>query len=205
MANKNPKMIVFNFNPWKKHLQDCAIRAISGATGLSYKEVCKKLGVSFKNGYGLIRDNGIDLDVIEEKFSDYFDIVEDYYDNHDFVPDEYVGSKEDASMRKFEELNGINAISKTTLNDFCDEFAGQGRFLVGLVGNPEAENKAVRNHKDGHIVYVNLDRRSKRQGFVDIYDAGEMLVDSYMRVAKREPKDSPKHWKYDFDRHEFIV
>ena len=32
-----------------------------------------------------------------------------------------------------------------------------------------------------------------------------MLVDAYMRVIKKEPANSPLHWKYDKEKHEFIV
>lgn len=202
---KNPKWIYFNFNPWKAHIGDCAIRAISAATGLDYREVCKKLGVSYKNGHGLIRDTGIDLNDIYKVFGDYFDIVEDYYDNYAFTPDEFKGSKEDEEMRRFDELHGIDAVSKTTLNDFCDEFAGQGKFLVGLVGNPEAKIPQYRNKNAGHIVYVNLSPNAKRQGFVDNFDSGELLVDAYMRLNKVEPKSSPKHYKYDMKNHKFVL
>lgn len=201
----NPNWVNFNYNPWRKHLSDCAIRAISGATGLDYREVCKQLGVSYKNGQGLIRNTGIDLDDIEERFGEYFDIVEDYYDNYNFVPDEFKGSDEDIAMQKFDALNGIGAVSKTTLNDFCKEFAGQGKFLVGLVGNPNAKNPIIKNVNDGHIVYANLDHSAKKPGFVDVFDAGEMLVDSYMRVARREPANSPRHWKFDLKQKRFIV
>lgn len=78
--------------------------------------------MSYKKGKGLIRDTGIDLDKIEEIFSEYFDIVEDFYDNYDFVPDEMKDSKENIELQKFDMLNGINAVSKTTLNDFIDMF-----------------------------------------------------------------------------------
>lgn len=202
---KNPKQIYFNFNPWKAHIADCAIRAISGATGLDYREVCKQLGVSYKKGKGLIREIGIDLNDIKEKFNDYFDIVEDYYENYEFTPDEFKGSDEDLEMRKFEELQGIDAVSKTTLNEFCDEFAGQGKFLVGLVGNPKAKEPKLRNKANGHIVYVNLSPNASRQGFVDTFDSGDMLVDSYMRLKKVEPKSSPRHFKYDMDTHQFVL
>ena len=80
--------------------------------------------MSYKNGKGLIRDTGIDLNDIEEVFDEYFDVVEDYYDNYDFVPDECKGSDEDLEMKRFEAMNDIDAVSKTTLNDFCEEFAG---------------------------------------------------------------------------------
>ena len=202
---KNLKWINFNFNPWKAYTGDCAVRAISGATCLDYREVCKQLGVSYKNGKGLIRDIGIDLDDIKSKFNDYFDIVEDYYENFEFTPDEFKGSKEDKAMRKFDELQGIGAVSNTTLNEFCDEFAGQGKFLVGLVGNPNAKNPKLRNKDDGHIVYVNLSPNARRQGFIDTFDAGDMLVDSYMRLKKTEPKSSPRHFKYDMNKHQFML
>lgn len=204
MAN-NRHHVNFNFNPWKQRINDCAIRAVSGATGLDYREVCKRFGVSYKNGKGLIRGTGIDLNDIEEVFDEYFDVVEDYYDNYDFVPDEFKGSDEDLEMKRFEAMNDIDAVSKTTLNDFCEEFAGQGKFLVSGVSNPNAKDPIIRNKNFGHIVYVNLSKNAKHPGFVDIGDSGEMLVDAYMRVAKTEPKDSPKHWKYDYENHKFIL
>lgn len=95
MKEKNPYWIFFNFNPWKQHIGDCAIRAISAATGLDYREVCNRLGVSYANGKGLIRDKGIGLRAIEKKFKEYFDIIEDFYDNYEFVPDDMKGSEED--------------------------------------------------------------------------------------------------------------
>lgn len=44
-----------------------------------------------------------------------------------------------------------------------------------------------------------------KHGFIDSWDSGEMLVDSYMRVKKFEPANSPKHWRYDREKHKFIV
>ena len=32
-----------------------------------------------------------------------------------------------------------------------------------------------------------------------------MLVDAYMRVVKREPLSSPYHWKFDKEKHAFIL
>ena len=78
--------INFNYNPWKAHVGDCAIRAVVAATGLDYREVCKRFHVSYVNGKGLRRDTGIGLDKIEQTFSEYFDIVEDFYDNGDVAP-----------------------------------------------------------------------------------------------------------------------
>lgn len=200
----NPYLIKFNFNPWKANVGDCAIRAIVAATGLDYRAVCKQLGVSYKKGRGLIRDTGIDLQEIEIVFSDYFDIIEDFYDNNEFVPDEMRGSKEDLELAKFDLLNDIDAVSRTTLNEFIEMYRGNGTFLVSLDRNPEAKNVSARR-EGGHIVCVKCNPRLKKQGFIDTWDSGEMLVDAYMRVAKTEPKDSPLHWKYDREKHQFIV
>ena len=98
MANKNPRWINFNFNCYGKHISDCAIRAVVAATGLDYREVCKRFGVSYVKGKGLRRDTGINLDDIEEKFAEYFDIIEDYYDNFAFVPDEFKDSPENDEL-----------------------------------------------------------------------------------------------------------
>ena len=98
MASKNPRWINFNFNPWKKNISDCTIRAVVAATGLDYREVCKRFGVSYVKGKGLRRDTGINLDDIEEKFAEYFDIIEDYYDNFTFVPDEFKDSPENDEL-----------------------------------------------------------------------------------------------------------
>ena len=89
LAMASKYFIKFNFNPWKQAtVDDCAVRAVSGATGLSYKEVCRRYGVAYKNGYGLIRKTGINLEDIKEKFDEYFDVVEDFFEDMDFVPDE---------------------------------------------------------------------------------------------------------------------
>ena len=61
----NNKWFNMNFNPWQVRAPDCAIRAIVAATGLDYREVCRRFGVSWKNGRGMIRDSGIDLDDIK--------------------------------------------------------------------------------------------------------------------------------------------
>ena len=201
---QNPRWIKTNYNPYGKRIGDCAIRAIVAATGLDYREVCKRLGVAFTKGKGLRRDTGIELEDIKQKFSDYFDIVEDYCDNNAFVPDEYKDSNANDEMNQFDIDNDISLVSGDTLNDFCDYFDGQGTFLVSLDYNPKSSNPAI-SRPGGHIVCARLSPKAKRRGFIDNWDSGEMLVDAYMRVVKMEPKDSLLHWKYDYDKKQFIV
>lgn len=98
----NPKRLHFNFNPWGKFLPDCSIRAISAATGLDYRVVCNMLKYKWKNGYGLMRERGASMEHIKQVFNEYFDIIEDFYENFNFVPDEFKGSKEDEEMKRFE-------------------------------------------------------------------------------------------------------
>ena len=68
----------FNFNPWKQRIGDCAIRSISIAINMSYVEVCKAFHVKWKNGLGLVRDTGIELEDIKNTFDDYFSSVVDF-------------------------------------------------------------------------------------------------------------------------------
>ena len=202
---KNPKWIIFNYNPWGKRIGDCAIRAISAATGLSYKEVCKRLKMACKNGYGLVRDTGVSIQDVKNKFSQYFDVVEDYYENYVFVPDEFKGTIYDKRADAIDKELGIDAVTNTTLDNFIDEFENQGTFIVGLVGNPNAPaGYPYRSRSDGHFVCVKC-FPGKKQGFIDMFDCGPMLVDSFMRVKKQEPTNSPYHWKYDREQRKFIV
>jgi len=188
-----------NFNPWQKNIDDCAIRAVSAATGLNYKEVCKKFKIKYKNGYGIVRQTGVDIDYIHSIFNEYFDVVEDYYENNMFIPDEM--SQEDIDL--IGALDDGSLASGMTLNDFIDMFEGQGVFLVGLQENLKAKSENARH--GGHIVCANLNKSNRTPCFYDTWNSGEMLVDMYMRVKRREPKDSPKHYKYDKATHRIVI
>lgn len=73
----------FNFNKYGMHIPDCAVRSVVAATGLDYDIACKMYGCSFKRGHGLIRNSGIALEDIKQKFNSYFDIVVDFNDDFD--------------------------------------------------------------------------------------------------------------------------
>lgn len=200
---KSQYWIKFNYNPWKAKISDCVIRSVVAATGLDYREVCKRLGVSWKYGRGLIRDTGIDLEDVKRVFGKYFDIIEDFTDNYAFVPDEFKDSHQNDELRALELKYGItNDSSGITLHEFIEQFKNQGLFIVSCVGNPDAVDTYSR--QGGHLVCVQC-ISGKKQGFIDTWNSSEMLVDAYMRVIKREPKNSPLHWKYDNEKHAFIV
>ena len=198
----NKHWIKCNYNPWHQNIGDCVIRAVSAGTGLDYREVCKRLHVSYKNGHGLIRDTGINLEDVEEVFGEYFDIIENFYNNNDFVPDEFKDTWINHDMEQFEIANGINEPTGLTLNEFVDLYKDQGTFLVSLIRNPEVKNIPM-GIKDGHIVCVKC--KGKNQGFIDTWNSGDLLVDEFMRVKKKEPTTSPLHWKYDYEQRKFIV
>jgi hypothetical protein len=69
---------------------------------MDYRAVCKNLNVSWKAGTGLIRKTGIDLNDVKRIFDEYFDIVEDYIDDFNFVPDEFKNSKFNDDIVAFE-------------------------------------------------------------------------------------------------------
>lgn len=193
MEQKTRQLIkFFSYNPWGAKIGDCAIRAICAAIGLRYELVCKELGVSWKRGKGLIRDTGIDLELIKSKFDEYFDKVEDYAEE---LPPELLDDPAftraqvlDAALGVDEETAGI------TLAEFLELYRGQGTFLVGLVGNPDAENPNAR--KGGHIVCAKC-FKGKQPFAIDSWRSEEMIVDAFMRVKKTIPKDDPRHWVWD--------
>ncbi len=178
-----------NFNPWNKFIGDCAIRAITAATYMSYTEVCRRLGVAWKTGLGLIRDSGIELDDIKEKFDEYFDVVQDFIDDQLFVPDEFRDTYQAKMADDIDAELGLESRSGITLAEFMEVYSGQGVFLVGLTGNPTAAKRAARD--GGHIVAVYLNP-GKTHLFLDTWDSHEMYVDSYMRVAKQVKPGDPK-------------
>lgn len=182
----------FNMNPWGARTSDCSIRAICAAIGMRYELVCKELGMSWKKGKGLLRDTGVDLEKIKQTFDQYFDIVQDYTEE---LPPEMMEEPEfaqakliDAALGLDEEYTGI------TLADFLELYRGQGTFLVGLVGNPHAENEYCR--KGGHIVCARC-WKGKEPYAIDSWNSATMLCDSFMRVKKTISKDDPRHWVWD--------
>lgn len=112
---------------------------------MSYTAVCKAFHVAWKTGYGLVRDTGIDLDVIKTALKDYFSNVTDFTEA---IPKDKEMQAIDNEMTKFDAANGIDSDSSgITVDEFIDMYQGSGRFLVGCI-SPK---------KGGHIVYVNTD------------------------------------------------
>ena len=156
---------------------------------MSYPQVCKTLGVSYKKGYGLLRDSGIDLEEIKAKFNDYFGQITDFNEE---VPEELADIANDVT--KFELSMDIDSsTSGITLEEFILMFENEGRFLVGLV-SPKG---------DGHIVFVNCSRG--RNFVVDTFNCLEFKVDSWMQITKTLPKDDSRRYIYDKNRHCFVV
>ena len=122
MSAENIK--IFNANPWKQHIPDCAIRAVTMAIGLRYELVCKKFGVSWKRGRGLIRDTGIQLEDIKRVFNGYFGAIVDF--NEEMPPDLVENPAFDEVSQIDRELGVVETESGITLAEFIDIYAGQG-------------------------------------------------------------------------------
>lgn len=149
--------------------------------------------MSWKRGKGLLRDSGIDLELIKEKFDPWFDIVEDYTEE---LPPELANDPAftqaaflDAALGVDDQPTGI------TLAEFLELYRGAGTFLVGLVPNPHAERASCRR-PGGHIVCARC-FRGKEPYAIDSWRSDQLLVDSFMRVKKTLPKDDPRHWVWD--------
>lgn len=156
---------------------------------MSYPQVCKALGVSFKRGFGLIRDTGIDLEDIKARFNDYFGSITDFNEE---VPEELVGMDDEAA--RIDAALGIDSsTSGITLEEFIMMFENEGRFLVGLV-SPKG---------DGHIAFVNCQRG--RNFVVDTFNCLDFTVDSWMQIQKVLPKEDPRRYVYDKEKHCFVV
>ena len=117
------------------------------------------LGYAWKNNYGLIRQSGSSMN--HNVFKDYFDIVENFFENFTFVPDEFKGTKQAEEIDDFERQHGLKtAGSGITLNEFIDLFAGQGTFLVQLVENPDSKDPKCRG-SESHLVCVKCNPKFK--------------------------------------------
>jgi len=172
----------FNANPWGRRINDCVIRALVLGLGISYKAACRELHVAYRDGYGLIRDTGIDLEDIKQVFKPYFGEVIDFGETDEEIPPEQLDSDLDA----FDIENGIDPCSSgLTLSDFIEMHQGLGRFLVNLV-DPIG---------DGHIVFVNC--QPGKNFAVDTFNSLNLTVNAWMQIKKTIPSEDPRHYKLD--------
>lgn len=182
----NPYVEYYNANPWKtRHPNDCAIRAVAAAIRMKYDAVCEAFGRKSRPGYGLDGPRGIPLEAIKRRFDKFFDRVEDAEDAaFENRPEEFDDMDLDPAFDTRSDM-GI------TLVEFCEMYDGQGRFMVSVVANPNAESAECRGFDVGHIVYANLKKPGDPR-FYDTWDCGECIVRAFMRVRgilnKRDPR-----------------
>lgn len=159
------KFIHFNANPWQKLRPDCSIRAIAAALNMAYTDVCKKLNVSYKLGYGMIRNEGAaEVERLFEVFDPYFDnsyIDSSYMDNFNEIVSgtgEYYNFADfdDPDMKSFED-DFIDPDVGSSLEEFIDEqgFAegsNKGRFIFVMRPSKKEFRKMG---LDWHSIYIN--------------------------------------------------
>ena len=186
MALGDPYLVYYDANPWKtRHRNDCAIRSVKAAIGMRYAAVCEAFGRECARGTGLVGNAGINLDLIKKRFDNFFDVVEDAKDSA------WENRPEEFDDMEFDPLIDGENVMGMTLDDFCDIYGGQGRFLVSMQANPDAEYSAVRNLKGGHIVYADL-RKDDDPKYYDTWNCGECLVKAFMRVRGILKKTDPR-------------
>lgn len=170
----------FNANKWGKDHGDCAIRSLVMGIGMDYEQVCKKLGVPCVKNEGYIptsadETEGVDLEVIKEKFSNFLGEEEDW-------------------ITKFPEEDPYKLMLAAPSLEKCmshRQFAG-GKYLVYLDDNEEMDG--------GHIVYVN----GFKNYFVDTFDCSKMGVQSWIKILRVVSPKSDLHYKYDPNTKQFI-
>lgn len=190
MALGDPYMVYYDANPWKtRHMNDCAIRSVKAAIGMKYAAVCEAFGRKCEPGRGLVGNAGISLDLIKRRFDRFFDVVEDAKDSAwENRPEEFDDMEFDP------EIDGENVFGMT-LDEFCEMYGGQGRFLVSMQANPDAKLPAQRDLKGGHIVFVDL-RKDGDPKYYDTWNCGGCLVKAFMRVRGILKKTDPRSVYY---------
>lgn len=178
---ESPYFKRLNFNPAGKTIPDCAIRAVTAALAMRYSAVCRAFGKEFRPGYGLVGNEGVDLNEVKRKFDRFFDVVEDARETcWEMRPDEFDDMKFDPVVDQDEDFG-------YTLQEFCELYEGQGRFLVALT--TEHRTRYLAGETAGHIVFCDL--RPGKGYFVDTWDSSWMRVQAFMRVEKPWPPSDP--------------
>lgn len=173
-----------NLNPWGMKIGDCAVRAVSAALWMKYPAVCEFFGKKCVRGYGLAGREGIGLQDIKDSLGKFFDRIED--------ANEIDWS---ARPREFDDLRFDPAFDMSpdlglTLDEFCDVYAGTGRYLVALVHNVSPSEMSPERNRDGHIVYADL--RPGKGFFLDTWNSGIMVVQAYMRIRAILDRKDPR-------------
>lgn len=161
----------YNANPWNKYIPDCAVRAVSLAINMPYVDVCRKMGVSFKTGHGLIRNTGLYLEMVKSAFDEYFDIVVDFDET---LPEGEIPEIDVDTAALFDEEGDMPVNTEINLSEWMLLNKGSGLYVVGL-HNPE-------NANEGHLVCAS----TVTMKFFDTWDCSDYKVDAWMRVKKRE-------------------
>ena len=177
----SPYFKELNFNPAKKRIPDCAIRAVTAGLAMRYSTVCRIFGKTYRQGYGLVGNEGIDLNAVKKRFDRFFDVVEDARETAwEMRPDEFDDMKFDPVIDQDEDFG-------YTLEEFCELYSGQGRFLVALT--TDIKTRELTGETAGHIVFCDL--RPGKDFFVDTWDSSWMRVQAFMRIEKVWPWSDP--------------
>ena len=180
------KYVYANGNPWVRNLPDCTIRNLALASNWGYREICKKLKVECKDGYGYTKKEGAaDLKKIIRTFENsLFDIVRvddifeknwsSLYHQKDEYDDEFV------DPGKGDTISETAAYLKRS---------NPGRYLF-VIRPPEALRKTG-EETSFHSTYVDLNANKIFDTFLPDVNS---LVEGFMRIKESAimSKDNPK-------------
>ena len=170
IPNSSVHFYRYNANPGKADIPDCAVRSVSLALKMPYVDVCRRLGVSFRDGHGLIRNSGIYMQKLKDEFDDYFDVVVDFEEE---LPDDALPEVEYDTAALFDDGEIYGRNDEMTLSEWMELNRGTGRYIVGLHSPSSKAN--------GHLVCVSTNRME----FYDTWDCSDWKVDAWMRVRRR--------------------
>jgi len=165
-----------NGNPWQRFLPDCTIRALCIGLNMSYQEVCRKLQIKYRLGYGMEKNQGAcSPQKIMNNFKSYFIKAE----IDEIYNDVFTGKDVDVS--------GMNVENGFSVEETAEMLPG-GLYIFIL--RPTEEE---RKHGEGdwHTTLVNTANKT----VFDIFDCSdENMVYGWMAInmSKRLSNDDPK-------------
>lgn len=135
---------------------------------MPYVDVCKRLGVSFRKGHGLIRKGGTPLDWVKENFPENFDIVVDFDEE---LPPDAIPEGESDTIRLID--GDAPFTSGLTLVEWMNLYANTGVYLVAL--------EHPFNTEATHVTLATTNSKM----FFDTFDCSDWKVFAWLRIRKR--------------------
>lgn len=160
------KYVNYNANPFGvKNSKDCAIRAISKATDISYEEICHKLNKRFKDGFGMVSDG---VDIVEvDKFARKTGILKPIKYDIAFLKDYLVDRNEYKPKYQW-----------PTIKEFTDNFSNEGKYVLWVRSNEIKDMNSDGAREAYQMLFHAICVDCSKKEYYDIlkYDPKDMIV-----------------------------